>query len=81
LKYFNEYHLTKILLGHPLWTMRAHQFRHQRIKLRNQSPRRVIVVSKRALNQRADFRFLIHVHRNACTLFDMTDPDGRWLQK
>ena len=81
LKYFDEYHLTKILLGHPRRTMGAHQFGHERIKPLDQPPRRFIIVPKRALDQSADFRFLIHVHQNAHTLFDMTMTDGRWLQK
>jgi hypothetical protein len=59
--------------------MRAHQFRHERIKLPDQCPSRLIIMLERSFNQRACIR-IIHVVESASTPLAMTGRSALRLQ-
>src|SRR5207248_917252 len=79
LKNFDENHLGKVLLSRSARAMRAHQFRHERIKLPDQCPSRLIIMLERSFNQRACIR-LIHVVKSASTPLSLTGAGGLRLQ-
>ena len=69
----------KVLLSRSTWPMRAHQFRHKRIKLPDQYASRFIIMLERSFNQRACVR-IIHVIENASTPLPMTGTGVLRLQ-
>jgi hypothetical protein len=79
LKHFDENHLAKVLLSRSARAMRAHQFRHERIKLPDQCPSRIIIMLERSFNQRACIR-IIHVVKSASTPTPMTGTGALRLQ-